>query len=41
MKILKGNTPRWLVFALDVFTVAASILLAYLLRFNFRIPELL
>lgn len=39
MKILKGNTPRWLVFALDVFTVAASILLAYLLRFNFRIPE--
>jgi FlaA1/EpsC-like NDP-sugar epimerase len=39
MRILRGNTPRWIVFSLDVFTAAVSILLAYLLRFNFHIPE--
>ena len=39
MRLLKGNTPRWVVFILDVFTSAVSIVLAYLLRFNFHIPE--
>jgi len=39
MKLLRGNAPRWLVFLLDVFTSATSIVLAYLLRFNFHITE--
>ena len=32
-------TPRWIVFALDVIISIASIALAYLLRFNFEIPQ--
>jgi len=39
MRILKGNTPRWVVFILDILTTATSIVLAYLLRFNFHITE--
>ena len=35
----KQYTPRWIVFLIDVFISAASIALAYLLRFNFEIPE--
>lgn len=35
----KKYTPRWIVFLIDVFISAASIALAYLLRFNFEIPE--
>jgi len=38
--ILKNlNIPRWLIFLADVFVVGFSIVLAYLLRFNFNIPE--
>jgi FlaA1/EpsC-like NDP-sugar epimerase len=32
-------TPRWLIFVIDLSVVVFSVLLAYLLRFNFRIPE--
>ncbi len=32
-------TPRWIVLIIDVFISTASIVLAYLLRFNFEIPE--
>jgi len=32
-------TPRWIVFVIDLFISIASISLAYLLRFNFEIPE--
>ncbi len=32
-------TPRWIVFLIDVFISIASVALAYLLRFNFEIPE--
>jgi FlaA1/EpsC-like NDP-sugar epimerase len=35
---LQGNTPRWVVFAFDTGIVLFSLLLAYSLRFNFRIP---
>ncbi len=35
----KKYTPRWIVFLIDVFICTASIAIAYLLRFNFRIPE--
>ncbi len=35
----KKYTPRWIVFVIDVFICIASIALAYLLRFNFEIPE--
>ncbi len=35
----KKYTPRWIVFTIDVFICVASVALAYLLRFNFEIPE--
>ncbi|MGE4288853.1 MAG: polysaccharide biosynthesis protein [Salinivirgaceae bacterium] len=35
----KKYTPRWIVFTIDVFICIASVALAYLLRFNFQIPE--
>lgn len=36
--MFKANTPRWLIFFADVIICIVSVLLAYLLRFNFRIP---
>jgi FlaA1/EpsC-like NDP-sugar epimerase len=39
MFILKGNTPRWIIFTIDILICAFSIVLSYLLRFNFTIPE--
>jgi FlaA1/EpsC-like NDP-sugar epimerase len=38
MSIGKRNTPIWIIFLLDLFICFISIWLAYLLRFNFRIP---
>ncbi len=35
----RQNTPRWLIFLIDLFIVSCSVLLAFLLRFNFSIPE--
>lgn len=35
----KKYTPRWIVFLIDVFICVASVTLAYMLRFNFVIPE--
>jgi FlaA1/EpsC-like NDP-sugar epimerase len=32
-------TPRWMIFMIDMFVVVCSVLLAYLLRFNFSIPK--
>ena len=32
------NMPRWLIFSIDISIVPFSIVLAYLLRFNFQIP---
>ncbi len=34
------NTPRWLIFFIDITIVGISVLLAYGLRFNFSIPPL-
>jgi len=34
------NTPRWIIFFGDLFICLASLMLAYQLRFNFRVPEL-
>jgi FlaA1/EpsC-like NDP-sugar epimerase len=33
------NTPRWIIFSIDIFISIFSIVLAFLLRFNFSIPE--
>ncbi|MFH1319250.1 MAG: nucleoside-diphosphate sugar epimerase/dehydratase [Bacteroidota bacterium] len=33
------HTPRWIIFFFDIFICLCSIVLAYLLRFNFSIPE--
>ena len=38
MFITRQNTPRWLIFLIDIFMVSCSVLFAYLLRFNFSIP---
>ena len=35
----KKYAPRWIVFLIDVFICVASIIIAYLLRFNFEIPD--
>lgn len=40
MFFTRQNTPRWLIFLIDIFIVSCSILLAYLLRFNFSIPKI-
>ena len=39
MILLKNNTPRWLIFLIDACIIIFSVSLAYLLRFNFSIPE--
>jgi FlaA1/EpsC-like NDP-sugar epimerase len=39
MTLTRENTPRWLIFVIDLTIAFTSILLAYLLRFNFSIPE--
>ncbi len=38
MFISKQNTPSWLVFIIDLIICFISIVLAYMLRFNFNIP---
>lgn len=40
MLLPKKNTPRWIVFIIDIFICLFSIFLAYLLRFNFHIPAI-
>ena len=39
IKIFRKHTPRWFIFAIDVFICIGSITLTYLLRFNFDIPK--
>jgi FlaA1/EpsC-like NDP-sugar epimerase len=38
MIFTKQNSPRWLIFLIDILIVIFSVLLAYQLRFNFSIP---
>ena len=33
------NTPTWIIFLIDLGIVFVGLILAYLLRFNFKIPE--
>jgi len=41
MKIIPTvNTPRWIILLIDMIIVVFSVILAYLLRFNFHIPEI-
>ncbi|MFA8434234.1 MAG: nucleoside-diphosphate sugar epimerase/dehydratase [Marinifilaceae bacterium] len=39
-RIFERNTPRWIVFVIDMFISFASIVVAYLLRFNFEIEAI-
>lgn len=39
MRIFKNNTPRWLIITIDIVIVVFSVLIAFLLRFNFDIEE--
>ncbi len=39
MFFFRQNTPRWLILVIDLFICTSSVVLAYLLRFNFNIPE--
>ncbi len=35
----QSNTPRWIIFVFDIFLSTFAISFAYLLRFNFQIPD--
>ncbi len=37
--LLRKHTPRWVIFIIDIFISLTSILIAYLLRFNFSLPD--
>ena len=37
--IFKSNTPRWAIFLIDIAIVGTAIFMAYMLRFNFSIPN--
>jgi FlaA1/EpsC-like NDP-sugar epimerase len=39
VRFSERSTPRWIIFLIDISICLASLLLAYLVRFNFRIPE--
>ena len=39
MFIFRNNTPRWIIFLLDTVIISISLVIAFLLRFNFNIPK--
>ncbi|REJ84844.1 MAG: polysaccharide biosynthesis protein [Bacteroidetes bacterium] len=39
-RLLEKNTPRWIIFTIDVCICLLSLLLAYVVRFNFKIPDI-
>lgn len=39
MILFERNTPRWIIFFIDIGICTVSLILAYLLRFNFSIPS--
>ncbi|MEI6684029.1 MAG: nucleoside-diphosphate sugar epimerase/dehydratase [Bacteroidota bacterium] len=39
MILTRENTPRWLIFLIDIVIILSAVILAYLLRFNFAIPS--
>lgn len=38
-QLFKANTPRWIIFLIDLLISVVALQIAYLLRFNFEIPE--
>lgn len=38
MLFARQNTPRWLILSIDLLICTSAVVLAYMLRFNFRIP---
>ena len=38
MLLTRENTPRWLIFVIDIVIAVSAVFLAYMLRFNFAIP---
>ncbi len=40
IRLTEKNTPRWIIFCFDVTACIGSLILAYLLRFNFHIPKI-
>lgn len=40
MRLLQHNTPRWIIFCIDVLISLISLSLGFLLRFNFDIPQI-
>jgi len=39
MQLLKGNTPRWAIFFIDITVCVISLAAAYLIRFDFNVPQ--
>ncbi|MCD4680668.1 MAG: polysaccharide biosynthesis protein [Bacteroidales bacterium] len=39
MFFAKQSTPRWVIMSIDIIITICSVILAYLLRFNFNIPQ--
>jgi len=39
MNIIRRHLPRWFILIIDIFLCFCSLVLAYLLRFNFDIPH--
>lgn len=39
MKFRENHTPRWIVFVIDIIIVFVSILIAFFVRFNFKLGE--
>ncbi len=39
VRLTEKNTPRWIIFLIDMSICFGSLMLAYQLRFNFRVPE--
>jgi FlaA1/EpsC-like NDP-sugar epimerase len=38
--LFQNNTPRWIIFFIDLLTCFISLIIAYLVRFNFSIPDI-
>ena len=38
--LFKTNIPRWLIFFIDICLCVVSVFIAYLVRFNFSIPQI-
>lgn len=39
IRLSEGSTPRWIIFVFDIFLSMFAVTFAYLLRFNFQVPD--